>query len=77
MIRPLWRTVWRVLKKIRYKKYHVGLCVCVYAQSHPTLSDPMGYNPPASSVPAIFQARILEQVAIFCMTQKSYYWAYT
>ena len=54
----------------------VCVCVCVYAQSRSTLCDPMGYNPPGSSVPGIFQARILEQVAIFCMTQKSHYWVF-
>ena len=35
----------------------------VHAQSCPTLCDPMG-NPPDSSVNGIFQARILEWVAI-------------
>ena len=38
------------------------------AQSCPTLSDPMDCSPPGSSVHGIFQARILEWVAIsFCM----------
>ena len=40
-------------------------CVCVLvAQSYPTLCDPMDCNPPGSSVHEIFQARILEWVAI-------------
>ena len=40
-------------------------CVCVLvAQSCPTLCDPMDCNPPGSSVHEIFQARILEWVAI-------------
>ena len=40
-------------------------CVCVLvAQSCPTLSDPMDYSLPGSSVYGIFQARILEWVAI-------------
>ena len=50
----------------------VGPCVCVYAlactQSCPTLCDPMDYyyyGLPGSSVHGIFQARILEQVAIY------------
>ena len=30
------------------------------AQSHLTLSDPMDYSPPGSSVHGIFQARVLE-----------------
>ena len=38
------------------------LCVC--AQLCPALCDPMDYSPPGSSVPEIFQARMLEWVAI-------------
>ena len=34
------------------------------AQSCPTLSDPMDCSPPGSSVHGIFQARVLEWVAI-------------
>ena len=34
------------------------------AQSCPTLSDPMDCSPPGSSVLGIFQARVLEWVAI-------------
>ena len=34
------------------------------AQSCPTLCDPLDYSPPVSSVQGIFQARILEWVAI-------------
>ena len=34
------------------------------AQSCPTLSDPMDRSPPGSSVHGIFQARVLEWVAI-------------
>ena len=37
----------------------------VVAQSCPTLCNPMDYSPPGSSVHGIFQARILEWVAIF------------
>ena len=33
-------------------------------QSYPTLSDPMDCSPPGSSVHGIFQARVLEWVAI-------------
>ena len=39
------------------------VCVLV-AQSYPTLCDPMGCCPPGSSIRVIFQARILECVAI-------------
>ena len=35
------------------------------AQPCPTLCDPMNCSPPGSSVHGIFQARILEWVAIF------------
>ena len=37
---------------------------CAHAQSFPTLCDPMDCSPPGSSVHGIFQARILEWVAI-------------
>ena len=37
--------------------------VCVL--SHSVVSDPRDYSPPSSSVRGIFQARILEWVAIF------------
>ena len=45
----------------------VCVCVCVHArtQSCLTLCDPMDYSPPGSSVHGIFQARIMEWVAIF------------
>ena len=33
-------------------------------QSCPTLSDPMDYSPPGSSIHGIFQARVLEWGAI-------------
>ena len=39
-------------------------CVCLVTQSWPTLCDPMDRSPPGSSVHGIFQARILEWVAI-------------
>ena len=40
------------------------MCMCSIAQLCPTLCDPMDYTPPVSSVHGIFQARILEWVAI-------------
>ena len=42
------------------------------AQSCPTLSDPMDCSPPDSSVHGIFQARVLEWVAIVFSEMKSY-----
>ena len=50
--------------------YNVCVCVCVCVcvwmcvQSCLTLCDPMNYSPPGFSVHGIFQARILELVAI-------------
>ena len=41
-----------------------GLCVCSVSKSCQTLCDPMDYSPPGSSVHGIFQARILEWVAV-------------
>ena len=45
-----------------------GICVCVCSnkslQSCPTLCSPMNCSSPGSSVHGIFQARILEQIAI-------------
>ena len=43
----------------------MNMCVCVFAQASPALCDPMDCSPPSSSVHGIFQARILEWVAIF------------
>ena len=39
-------------------------CQSEVAQSCPTLSDPMDCSPPGSSIHGIFQARVLEWVAI-------------
>ena len=45
-------------------RYLIVLCVCSVTQSCPTLCDPTGCSPPGSSVHGIFQARILERVAM-------------
>ena len=42
------------------------------AQSCLTLSDPMNYSPPGSSVHGIFQARVLEWGAIAFSGQEEY-----
>ena len=42
------------------------------AQSYLTLSDPMDCGPPGSSVHGIFQARVLEWVAIAFSVQNEY-----
>ena len=47
------------------------VCVLV-AQLCPTLCDPMGCCPPGSSIHVIFQARVLEWVAISFYTLTSY-----
>ena len=39
-------------------------CLCVRAQSCPTLCDPTDYDPLGSSIRGILQAGILEWVAI-------------
>ena len=44
--------------------YTSSPCFCLVAKSCPTFCDPMDCNPPGSSVHGIFQARILEWVAI-------------
>ena len=49
----------------------VCVCVCACTQSCPTLCDPMDYSLLGSSVHGIFQARILEQVAVSCSTGSS------
>ena len=45
-------------------------------QSCPTLSDPMDYSPPGSSVHGIFQARVLEWGAIAFSTPHPGLWLY-
>ena len=50
-----------------FQQLQNGCCVgvaCVHAQSYPMLCDPMDCSLPGSSVHGIFQARILEWVAI-------------
>ena len=44
--------------------WHMHECVCSVAQLCLTLCNPMGCSLPASSIPGIFQARILGWVAI-------------
>ena len=43
---------------------YLCVCVCLVAQLCPTLCDPMGCNPPGTSVHGILQDRILEWVAM-------------
>ena len=46
------------------------------AQSCPTLSDPMDCSPPGSSIHGIFQARVLEWVAIAFSKQLTLMWLF-
>ena len=48
----------------RKKKKKKDLCLCLVTQPCPTLWDPLDCSPPSSSVHGIFQARILEWIAI-------------
>ena len=54
-------------------KATLGMYACLVTQSCPTLFDPMDSSPPGSSVHGIFQARMLEWVAISC-SEESYSW---
>ena len=49
----------------------LGIFPCLLAQLCPTLCCPMGCSPPDSSVHGIFQARILEWVAILFSRESS------
>ena len=46
------------------RKKNSGICLHVHCQDLNDRCDPMNYSPPSSSVHGIFQARILEWVAI-------------
>ena len=50
----------------------IALCVCSVTQLCPTLCNPMDCSPPDSSVHEIFQARVLEWVAISCSRGSSW-----
>ena len=52
--------------------FNIHLCSCLGAQSCLTLFDPTDCSPPGLSVPRIFQARILEGVAIFFSRESSW-----
>ena len=54
-----WMDIWELACSVK-----VIVCVCSVAQSCPTLCGPMNCSPPGSSVHGIFQARLLERVAV-------------
>ena len=58
LVHPLWRTVWRVLKKLS-----VAVCVCLVSQSCPTLCEPMDSHQAALSTGTL-QTRLLARVAM-------------
>ena len=53
------------------------VCLCMCAQLCPTLCNPLNCSPPGSSVHGIFQARILEWVAIASSRGSSLPWNQT
>ena len=55
-----------------YVKYALVLCCAKSLQSCPTPCDSMDSNPPGSSVHEIFQARILEGIAISSSRRSSW-----
>ena len=68
-----WNDIWLIISA-QYKGllfflclllcYFVSLCCCLVVKSCLTLADPLEYNSPVSSVHGIYQARILEWIAI-------------
>ena len=74
MIQPLWKVVWRFLKKkkktLKKPPYDPAIPLLgtypevKVTQSYPTLCNPKDYSQPGSSVYGIFQARILECIAM-------------
>ena len=73
MIEPLWKMVWRFLKKLRIKPSYdpaiplLGIYPAAASkslQSCPTLCNPIDGSLPGSTIPGILQARTLEWVAI-------------
>ena len=67
-----WKIIMRcVINTLTFRLPAIGLSltflsdsICMCAQSCLTFYDPMDCSPPGSSVPGVFQARILEGVAI-------------
>ena len=64
------------LKKNIYVCIYILVCVCVCIQSYLTLYDPVNCSLPGSTVHWIFQARILEWVAISYSNIYSYIYIY-
>ena len=50
--------------QVTFFRSHLNRNICLSAQSCPTLCDPMDGSPPGSPVRGVFQARILELIAM-------------
>ena len=61
---PWWKYLHNGNGQVQQAKV-VCLCLCLVAHLWPTLCNPLDCSLPGSSVHGIFQARILEWVAIF------------
>ena len=79
IINFLWAIILVKINKLIWKKI-ISIIKCIAAaaaaakslQLYPTLCDPIDGSPPGSSVHGIFQARVLEWVAI-AFSNKMYY----
>ena len=61
----IFQTVFQSERETQKPPFAKYVCLCSVPQSGPTLCDPIDCPPPGSSVHGIFQARILEWVAIY------------
>ena len=59
------KTIYLFIQNLHIWLYFSRLCVCGLTLSCLTLCEPLGCSQTASSVQGIFQARILEWIAIF------------
>ena len=64
VFKGLWKFQFLYLYGIIFLRHRDLWGLVLAAESCPTLSDPMDWTPPGSSVRGIFQARILEWIAI-------------
>ena len=60
-----------MIERVALEQHSVCMCAQSITQSYPTLCDPMDCSPPGSSVHGIFQARVLEWVAISFSSRSS------
>ena len=62
-IQPLWQTIQQFLSELNIS-HHAAAAAAKSLQLYPTLCDPIDGSPPGTSAHGIFQARVLEWVAI-------------